>query len=177
MPSPPAGRVPGLLSFSIPRHLAGRKFHAAEIFPPEAVALWHEQIRLFRSAADLWDAIAAQDAAVLRRLLRQPEHAKRADPLQHGRDLLARKIADRMAGVRFDLIASPDGDHQFAIGYRPLRLIDSLWQRLAEEIAGKITCAKCPAPNCGRWFLRSAGRGDRQLLPPLPDARVAQADR
>ncbi len=68
-----------------------------------------------------------------------------------------------MTGARFDLIASPDGDHHFAIGYRPLRLIDALWQRLAEEIAGRITCAKCPAPDCRRWFLRSAGRDDRQF--------------
>lgn len=82
----------GLLSFSMPRHLAGRKLHAAELFPPVPVALWHEQIRLLRSAADLWDALAAEDVAVLRRLLRQPEHAKRPDLLQHGRDLLARKV-------------------------------------------------------------------------------------
>lgn len=68
-----------------------------------------------------------------------------------------------MTGARFDLIPSPDGDHRFAIGYRPLRLIDALWQRLAEETAGRIACSKCPAPQCGRWFLRSAGRGDRQF--------------
>jgi len=42
-----------------------------------------------------------------------------------------------------------------------VRLIDAIWQRFAEEIAGMITCAKCPAPKCGRWFLRSAGRSDR----------------
>ena len=106
---------------------------------------------------------ARQDVAVLRRLLRQPDDAKRPDLLHHGRDLLARKVADRMAGVRFDLIALPDGDPQLAIRYRPVRLIDAVWQRLAEEIAGRITWARCPAPDCGPWFLRSAGRGDRQF--------------
>ncbi len=80
----------GLLSFSMPCHLAGRKLHAAEIFTPEPLALWHEQIRLLRSAGDLSDAIAAQ----CRRPAppsRQPDHAKRPDLLQHGRDLLARE--------------------------------------------------------------------------------------
>ena len=24
-----------------------------------------------------------------------------------------------------------------------------------------IACARCPAPKCGRWYLRNAGRGDR----------------
>ncbi len=63
-----------------------------------------------------------------------------------------------MAGGRFELNADPD----FALRYRPSRLSDAIWQRFAEEIAGIITCARCPAPKCGRWFLRSAGRSDRQ---------------
>jgi hypothetical protein len=95
--------------------------------------------------------------------VRQPDDAKRPDLLQHGRNVLARKVAARMIGVRFDLMASSDADHHFVIGYRPTRLVDALWQRFAEELAGMITSAKCPAPKCGRWFLRSAGRGDRQF--------------
>ena len=43
-----------------------------------------------------------------------------------------------------------------------VRLIDALWQRFAEEIAGAFTCARCPAPKCGRWFLKTAGRSDRR---------------
>ena len=64
-----------------------------------------------------------------------------------------------MAGGRFELVAEPE---VFALRYPPAKLIDAILQRFGEEIAGMITCAKCPAPNCGRWFLRSAGRGDHQ---------------
>jgi hypothetical protein len=68
-----------------------------------------------------------------------------------------------MAGGRFELIAPEgDGPSQFVIHHRPGRLIDAIWQRFAEEIAGLITCAKCPAPKCGRWFPRSDSRRDRQ---------------
>ncbi|MCZ2155098.1 MAG: hypothetical protein LC114_14570 [Bryobacterales bacterium] len=41
-------------------------------------------------------------------------------------------------------------------------LIDAIWQQFAREVAGVIRCAKCPASDCGRWFLRSASRADRQ---------------
>ena len=74
------------------------------------------------------------------------------------REHLARRVTEKLAGGRFELIAEPD----FALCYRPTRLIDAIWQRFAEEIAGMITCARCPAPKYGRWFLRSAGRSDRQ---------------
>jgi hypothetical protein len=69
-----------------------------------------------------------------------------------------------MAGGRFELIA-PDGDglSQFTIRHRPVRLIDAVWQQFAEEIAGLIACAKCPAPKCGRWFPRNVGRSDCQF--------------
>jgi hypothetical protein len=68
-----------------------------------------------------------------------------------------------MAGVRFVVTVSPEGkDDQLAMSYQPRRLIDAIWQRFGEEIAGIITCARCPAPKCGRWFLRSAGREDRE---------------
>ncbi len=30
-------------------------------------------------------------------------------------------------------------------------LIDAIWQQFAREAAGIITCARCPAPDCGRW--------------------------
>ena len=67
-----------------------------------------------------------------------------------------------MAGIRFELIASPDGERQFVLRYRLMRLIDAIWQRFAEEISGAFVCARCPAPKCGRWFLRNVGRNDRR---------------
>lgn len=72
-------------------------------------------------------------------------------------------MTERLARVRFDLTVSPEGENDhFGIRYHPATLIGALRQRFAEEIAGVITCAKCPAPACSRWFLRSAGRGDRE---------------
>jgi hypothetical protein len=115
-----------------------------------------------RNATTLWDTIASEDAAGLRRLLPQHQAAKGKELFGLAREHLARRVTEKMAGGRFELIA-PEGDGpQFAIRYRPVRLIDAIWQRFAEEIAGIITCAKCPAPNCGRWFPRSTGRSDRQ---------------
>lgn len=102
------------------------------------------------------------DEAKLRRRLRQPDAAKRADLLRLARQHLGRELTSKLAGVRFEVTASLEGENDhFVIRYRPSRLIDALWQRLAEEIAGIIACAKCPAPGCGRWFLRNAGRSDR----------------
>ena len=160
----------GLLAFSIPRHLAGKKVRAGDVLQPEPVAFWQEEIGLLRRLTGLWDSILANerqdrtkmDEAELRRRLRQPDDAKRADLIRLGRQRLGRELTAKLAGVRFDLTASPEGqDDHFVIRYRPARLIDAIWQRFAEEIAGMIACAKCPAPRCGRWFLRSAGRSDK----------------
>ena len=54
-----------------------------------------------------------------------------------------------------------DGNDKLVLRYRPAFLIDAIWRQFAREAAGIIRCARCPAPNCGRWFLRSAGRSDR----------------
>jgi hypothetical protein len=52
-----------------------------------------------------------------------------------------------------------------ALPARTLRT--ALWQRLAGEVAGLIRCARCPAPSCGRWFLKGdATRSDRQFCSP-----------
>jgi hypothetical protein len=74
-------------------------------------------------------------------------------------DQLSRKLAEKLATVRFQL-AVPDGG-RFLLRYRAARLIDAVWQRFAEELAGLIACARCP--ECQRWFLKSAGRGDRRF--------------
>ena len=56
------------------------------------------------------------------------------------------------------------GDNRFLLGYRPLRLVDAVWQRFAEEISGRIQCVRCPASKCGRWLLKGAARSDSRLL-------------
>jgi endogenous inhibitor of DNA gyrase (YacG/DUF329 family) len=77
---------------------------------------------------------------------------------------MARRVTERTAGGRLELIALPDeGPSQFTIRQRPVRLVDATWQQFAEEIAGMMTAARCPAPKCGRWFARNVGRSDRQF--------------
>jgi len=96
----------------------------------------HREIRALRTTIDQWDS-------------------------GKNRELVARRITERLARVPFHLIATAD-DGVIAIAYRPTLLIDAIWQQFAREAAGVITCAKCAAPNCGRWFLRSQTRSDRQ---------------
>jgi len=135
-----------------------------KVLPPEPVDIWRREIRALRNATALWDAIAAEDAAALRRIVPQHQATKGKELVRLAREHLARKVAEKMAGTRFELAIAPDGEQdQFVIRYRPMRLIDAIWQRFAEEIAGTITCAKCAAPKCGRWFPRSAGRSDRRF--------------
>lgn len=132
--------------------------------PPEPVETWHRESRALRNATALWDAIAGKDDAALRRALPQHQAAKGKDLLGLAREHLARKVTEKLAGGRLELIAPPDeGPSQFAIRHRPVRLIDAIWQRFAEEIASMMTAARCPAPGCGRWFPRSVGRSDRQF--------------
>jgi hypothetical protein len=82
------------------------------------------------------------------------------------RELVARRITERLARTPFHLTARPDGGGKIVLRYRPVFLIDAIWQQFAREAASIIHCAKCPAPNCGRWFLRSASRADRQYCSP-----------
>ena len=79
------------------------------------------------------------------------------------------EVTEKLAG-RFELIAEPD----FLFRYRPVRLIDAIWQRFAEEIAGMIACAKCPAPKCGPWFPQRRPQRPSLLFPRLPDAAAAR---
>jgi hypothetical protein len=143
----------------------------ADALPPEPMDIWQREIRALRNATALWDAIAAEDAASLRRLLPQHQAAKGKELFRLAREHLARRVTEKLTGGRFELIAEPD----FALRYRPVRLIDAIWQRFAEEIAGMITCAQCPAPKCGRWFLRSAGRSDRQYCSHACQMRLRRA--
>jgi hypothetical protein len=47
--------------------------------------------------------------------------------------------------------------------HRPVFPIGAIWRQFARKTAGIIRCAKCPAPNCGRWFLRDTGCADRNF--------------
>ena len=129
---------------------------------PEPVEIWHRAIRDLHTSTALWDALAPVDAAALRRLLPHHQAAKGKELVRLARERLARQATEKIAGGWLELIA-PEGDGLFVIHHRPMRLIDAIWQRFAEEIAGMMTPARCPAPGCGRWFPRSVGRSDRQF--------------
>jgi len=74
----------------------------------------------------------------------------------------APKLAEKLQSARFQPIASAE-DGAVVVRYRATRFLDTIYWRFAEEFSGLIECTKCPAPNCGRWFLKSAGRGDRRF--------------
>ena len=142
----------------------GRGRFAAVIpgrFRPYPERPWHREIRALRNATALWEAITGKDEAVLHRALLSHSAAKGKELLGIAREHLARKVSERIAGGRAELIA-PDDDQPFTLRIRPARLIDAIWQQFAAEIAGLMSAARCPAPGCGRWFPRSVGRNDRQ---------------
>jgi len=75
------------------------------------------------------------------------------------RERLSRNITEHLARVPFHLNIS-DGIFR----YCPATLSAALWQRFAAEVAGLIHPARCPAHNCGRWFLRGASaRSDKRF--------------
>jgi hypothetical protein len=78
------------------------------------------------------------------------------------RKLTVPKLAEKLAAARFQLVPVEENG-ALVLRYRATRFLDAIYQRFAEEFAGLIHCAQCPAPNCGRWFLKSAGRGDRRF--------------
>ena len=78
------------------------------------------------------------------------------------RSLTLPKLADKLSTTRFRLVPVEENG-AVVLRYRATRFLDAIHQRFAEEFSGLIECARCPAPNCGRWFLKSAGRGDRRF--------------
>ena len=137
---------------------------SGKVLPPEPVETWHREIRALRNATTLWDAVAGEDVATVRRALPQHQAAKGKDLLGLAREHLARRVTEKVAGGRLELIAPPDeGPSQFTIRHRPARFVDAIWQQFAAEIAGTMSAARCPAPGCGRWFPRNSGRSDRQF--------------
>jgi predicted RNA-binding Zn ribbon-like protein len=111
------------------------------VLPPEPVEIWRKEIQALRACVELWDSIVSGR-----------ESGKALEQL-------GRKISEHLACVPFYLRASEQG-----FCYCPVNLSAALWQRFASEVAGLIHPARCPAPNCGRWFLRgTAARSDKRF--------------
>lgn len=106
------------------------------------------EIRALYTATDLWDS--GKD-----------------------RELVAHRITDRLARTPFHLAARPDGNGKIVLRYRPVLLIDAIWQQFAREVPGIIGCAKCPAPNCGLVPPQRQPQRSPVLLTDVPDARMA----
>jgi hypothetical protein len=134
----------GLLTVSIAQTPVPGKPIPSSALPPEPVDVWRREIRELKTVGDLWDRIAAGD--------------------RRGEEMLERKLAAGLARAPFHLAAARENGSGFRMRYRPATLRTALWQRLAGEAAGFIHCARCPAPACGRWFLKGeASRRDKQF--------------
>jgi hypothetical protein len=137
----------GLLTVSLTRTPEPGKPVPASALAPEPLDLWRREIRELKAVGDLWDRIAAGD--------------------RRGEELLERKLAAGLARSPFHLAAIREKGSGFRLRYRPATLRTALWQRFAGEVTGLIRCARCPAPACGRWFLKGeASRGDKQFCSP-----------
>jgi hypothetical protein len=138
-----AGRY-GLLTVSIPRTPAPGQIVRADVLPPEPVEIWRKEIEALRACTELSDSIANDQQSGT------------------ARERLGRKISEHLARVPFYITVAEQSP--FAFRYCPLTLSAALWQRFAAEVAGLIHPVCCPAPNCGRWFLRGpAARGDKRF--------------
>jgi hypothetical protein len=132
----------GLLTVSITQTPVPGKPVPSSALPPEPLDIWHREIRDLRTVGDLWDRIKAGD--------------------RRGEEMLERKLAAGLASAPFHLAAERENGAGFRMRYRPATLRAALWQRLAGEVSGLLCCARCPAPSCGRWFLKGkASRSDR----------------
>lgn len=134
-----AGRY-GLLTVSIPRSPAPGHIVLADTLAPEPVEIWQKEIQALRACVELWDSIASGQQSATER------------------ERLGHKIAEHLARTPFHLRISEQG-----FRYCPVTLSAAIWQRFAAEVAGLIHPTRCAAPNCGRWFLRSAARSDKRF--------------
>ncbi len=78
------------------------------------------------NATALGGAIAVRDDAAVRRVLPQHQATKGKELLGLARDHLARCVTKKLAGGSFELIALEDGQPQFVLRHRPMRLIDAI---------------------------------------------------
>lgn len=88
----------GLLTVTIPRKPSPGEKLRADVLPPEPLDIWRAEIRALRACVDLWDSIASGN--------REASAA------------LNRKLAEKLAGARFHLMACP-GEGRFLLAYRP----------------------------------------------------------
>jgi hypothetical protein len=137
-----AGRF-GLLSASIAVRPQSGKPVPASAPSPEPMDLWRREIRELKAVGDLWDRIAAGD--------------------RRGEELLERKLTGGLARAPFHLTAVRENGSGFRMRYRPATLRAALWQRMAGEVTGQLLCVRCPAPRCGRWFVKGDSRSDGQF--------------
>jgi hypothetical protein len=129
----------GLLTVSVPRTPAPGHIVKADVLPPEPVGIWRKEIQALRACVELRDSIVSG----------------RETATAHER--VNRKISDHLERVPFYLRASEQG-----FVFCPATLDAALWQRFAAEVAGLP--GRCPAPDCGRWFLRgTAARSDKRF--------------
>jgi len=133
----------GLLTASIAIRPEPGKPVPAKSLGPEPLDLWRREIRELKAVGDLWDRIAAGD--------------------RRGEEMLERKLAAGLARAPFHLTAVRENGSGFRMRYQPATLRTALWQRMAGEVAGLLHCTRCPAPRCGRWFLKGDSRSDRQF--------------
>jgi hypothetical protein len=134
----------GLLTASIAIRPEPGKPVPARSLSPEPLDLWRREIRELKAVGDLWDRIAAGD--------------------RRGEELLERKLASGLSRAPFHLTAVRENGSGFLLRYRPATLRTALWQRMAGEVTGLLQCSRCPAPRCGRWFLKGeASRSDNQF--------------
>ncbi len=117
---------------------------SGKVLPPEPVETWHREIRALRISTTLWDAVAAEDVAALRRSLPQHQAAKGKELLGLAREHLARRVTEKVAGGRFELIAL-EGGGLFTIRHRPMKLIDAIWQRFRRGDCRHHD--RCPLPG------------------------------
>jgi hypothetical protein len=131
----------GLLTTSIMRQPSAGEIIPANVLPAEPIDVWCALVRELHTCADLWETIRVG-------------HGSLSVMAAHGARLSA-KLGENLARLRFSIGVKyvDNGVGHFQLRYRSSTLAGALWQRMAEEVSGVISCMRCPAPRCGRWFL------------------------
>lgn len=91
--------------------------------------------------------------------------------------MLERKLAAGLARAPFHLTALRENGSGFRMRCQRANLRAALWQRMAGEVAGLLQCVRCPAPRCGRWFLKGDFRSDRAFCSKTCKVRLFRKQR